>query len=480
MESDIGVIGLGVMGTSLARNIESRGYRVSVFNRPHSGKEDKIGAFKSKFGKSNFFATDNLEKFVQSLSKPRKILLMVKAGAPVDEVIGELVPMLSKSDIIIDGGNSDFQDTQRRLKLLEEKGLLYVGMGISGGEKGALNGPSIMASGSARAWEEIGKIFLAIAARADDGAPCCLWTGPEGSGHFVKTVHNAIEYGDMQLIGEAYFILKKCAGLDNGEISYIFGEWNRGKLGGYLLEITSKILSAKAPDGEYIVDKILDCASQKGTGKLALKTAVDENVPFGLIAQAVFARFASARLQEREKAAKLYPDSPAADPRAEISPGDIEDALYASKIMSYAQGFALMRSVSIRRKWNLDLAAVARVWRNGSIIRSVFLDRIARAYESDTELENLIFDGYFADAMRGGIERLRKAASLAMARGCPIPCMAAALSAFDSMRTLNSSAALIQAQRDYFGAHTYERIDSPRGEFFHTDWASLEAEKTEE
>ena len=473
--SDIGLIGLGVMGTSLARNIESRGFRVSVYNRAHSGAPSKVEKFKEEFGGGNFFATDSLEDFVASLSRPRKVILMIKAGKAVDEMSEKLSELLSPGDIIIDGGNSDFEDTRRRVEEFEKRGLLYVGMGISGGEEGALKGPSMMASGSAQAWPKIKDIFKAAAAKADDGEACCMWIGPEGSGHFVKMVHNAIEYGDMQLIAEAYWMLKKRLGYSNEKISETFKRWNCADLNSYLIEITSKIFAAKDASSAYVVDEILDCASQKGTGKLAAKSALDEDVPFSLIAEAVFARFLSARLEERQKAEKLFPDGPESSYKAAISQDDIGAALYASKIMSYAQGFWLMAAVSEKNGWNLDFSGIAKIWKSGCIIRSVFLDRISEAYKRNPKLENIIFDEYFSGKIAQSLPKWRAVAADAVLSGTPAPCICAAISAFDATRSGKSSANLLQAQRDYFGAHTYERVDQPRGEFFHTDWLALES-----
>ncbi len=475
--SDIGVIGLGVMGANLARNIESRGFKVSVFNRPNGQHSSAVEKFKTDFKDKNFYATDNLEDFVASLSLPRKIIIMVKAGSAVDDVIGCLSPLLSKGDIVIDGGNSDFLDTRRRVSEMEDKGFLYVGAGISGGEEGALRGASIMPSGSAEAWPKIKNIFRAIAAKADDGTPCCRWIGPDGAGHFVKTVHNAIEYADMQLISEAYYILKNCNDFSNGEISSIFAEWNNGELKSYLIEITSKILDAKEGDGSSLVDKILDVASQKGTGKWAVKSALDLGVSFSLISQAVFSRFMSSRFDERQKASKIFPErNVLGDFDGGISAQDVGAALYASKIMAYAQGFSLMLAASKQFGWNLDFSGIAKIWRKGCIIRSVFLDRIAAAFDAEPKLENIVFSDYFAKAIREKSLSWRRVVSGSMFAALPIPCTAAALSEFDALCTAKSAANIIQAQRDYFGAHTYERTDKPRGEFFHTQWLSFERE----
>ncbi len=467
--SDIGVVGLGVMGANLARNIESRGFRVSVYNRSGGRHSNVLQSFD---GGGKFFPTDNLKSFVESISLPRKIIIMVKAGSAVDDVVSELKPLLSKGDIIIDGGNSDFRDTRRRLAEAESSGLLYVGAGISGGEEGALKGASIMPSGSPEAWPKIKRIFTSIAAKAPDGSPCCRWIGPDGSGHFVKTVHNAIEYADMQIIAETYSLLKCSNKLSNSEMAAVFSDWNRGELQSYLVGITADILEVKDSDGSDLVDKILDSASQKGTGKWAVMSALNEAVPFGLISQAVFARFVSAQKDGRVKASGVFSDRCGISSSGSVSVRDAADAMYASKIMAYAQGFSLMRAASETYGWNLDFAGIAKIWRNGCIIRSVFLDKIAAAFESNPKLENMLFDTYFSNAISEKALPWRKIVSEAVLAGIPAPCMCAALSGFDSLRTARSSANILQALRDYFGSHTYERIDRPRGEFFHTDWAA--------
>lgn len=472
--SDIGLVGLGVMGENLALNMESKGFRVTVFNRAHPGRESAVERFmKGRAAGRNFAGTENPADLVASLKSPRKIMLMVKAGAAVDSVIETLVPLLDRGDVIIDGGNSDFRDTERRVKDLADRGILFVGAGVSGGEEGALRGPSIMPGGNPEAWPLARGILQAVAAHLDDGSPCCEWMGPGGAGHFVKMVHNGIEYGDMQLIAEAYSVLKTGAGLDNEELARVFGEFNKGELDSFLIEITSKIMNFRDPNGGYLLDSILDVAGQKGTGKWTVQAALDENVPLSLITEAVYARFMSGRDSVRAKAEGIF--SQASNPLGMDRPSAVaavEKALYAAKMISYAQGFSLMASASEKHGWNLDFAAIARIWRKGCIIRAKFLTKISEAYGRDPKLENLLFDGFFADKVRECLGEFRAAVSACALAGIPVPCMSSALSYFDSLRRLDSSANLIQAQRDYFGAHTYERRDAPRGEFFHTDWAN--------
>ncbi|KIO42974.1 decarboxylating NADP(+)-dependent phosphogluconate dehydrogenase [Sanguibacteroides justesenii] len=480
--SDIGLIGLAVMGENLALNLEHKGYTVSVYNRIHPGQKSAVARFLEGRGKEkHFVGTYTIQQLVESLRLPRKIMLMVKAGEPVDELIGQLVPYLSPGDVIIDGGNSDFKDTARRVKMLEEKGLYFVGSGISGGEEGALNGPSIMPGGSETAWPLVKDILQTIAAKLDDGSPCCEWIGSGGAGHFVKMVHNGIEYADMQLIAETYSILRRRTGKNNDEIGQIFEEWNRGELNSYLIEITANILHFRDANGQYLLDSILDVAGQKGTGKWSVMSALDEANPLTSVAEAVFTRFMSMRLEEREKASVLYPTEETGDlvTSATINDSGIEavkEALYAAKLISYSQGFSLMKRASMRYGWDLDFGAIAKIWRKGCIIRSAFLERITRAYHRDSTLDNLLFDTFFQDKIQLTLPALRGVVADGVFNGIALPCFSSALSYFDGLRTLRSPANLIQAQRDYFGAHTYERTDTERGRFFHTDWTGEEGE----
>ncbi len=474
--SDIGLIGLAVMGENLALNLEDKGYTVSVYNRVHPDRESVVTRFIEGRGKGKrFHGTYTIEEFVESVRLPRKIMLMVKAGDPVDELIGQLVPWLSPGDVIIDGGNSDYHDTERRVKMLEEKGLYFIGAGISGGEEGALHGPSIMPGGSEMAWSLVKDILQSIAAKLDDGSPCCEWIGPGGAGHYVKMVHNGIEYGDMQLIAETYSILKRRTGLNHDGLGDVFEQWNRGELNSFLIEITSRILHYKEENGDYLLDHILDVAGQKGTGKWSVIASLDEGDPLTLVSEAVFARFMSALVEERERASKQYPSGRVGDMKTNMPLNNegieaVRDALYAAKLISYAQGFSLMRRASDRNGWNLDLGTIAKIWRKGCIIRSVFLERITRAFNKNSSLENLLFDAFFHEKMEDALSALRGVIVDCVFNGIAAPCFFAALSYFDNMRTLDSPANMIQAQRDYFGAHTYERTDSERGKFFHTDW----------
>lgn len=467
--SDVGLIGLAVMGENLALNMESKGFTVSVYNRTAPGEEGVVDRFINGRAKGkNFIGTHTIEEFVQSIARPRKIMMMVKAGSPVDELIEQLIPYLAPGDVVIDGGNSDFPDTERRVKYMESKGFLFVGSGVSGGEEGALNGPSIMPGGSVEAWPVVKEVLQGIAAKADDGAPCCQWMGKGGAGHFVKMVHNGIEYGDMQLITEAYAILKHRKGLDNDELAGIFEQWNKGDLDSFLVEITAAILRYRDEDGTPLLDKIRDVAGQKGTGKWSAITALNENDPLTLITQAVYARLLSALAQERAKASTIY-SAPA--PNASlITETDVEQALYAAKLISYAQGFSLMRRASAHYGWDLDFGSIAGIWRKGCIIRSAFLNKITEAYRKNPDLENLLFDAFFQGKIGAAMHSLRKVVAEGALNGIALPSMSAALSYFDGLRTLHSAANLIQAQRDYFGAHTYERVDCEPGKFFHTDW----------
>lgn len=469
---DLGLVGLGVMGANLALNFERNGYTVTIYNRKTDESPDVVSHFIEQSGKDkNFIPADTIEELVTRISRPRKIMLMIKAGDPVDELIGQLLPYLSFGDVVIDGGNSDFRDTARRVRFLEDKGIWFVGCGVSGGAEGALWGPSIMPGGSVEAWPLIKDMLEAIAAKLDDGSPCCRWIGPGGSGHFVKMVHNGIEYGDMQLIAEAYAILKQALGLTNDEISSQFELWNRGELDSYLIEITALIFRYKEKSGEYLVDKIRDVARQKGTGRWSVEAALDEGEPLTLITQAVYARMLSALPEERDEAASFYSDNVVEKWNDRSTAVDmVRDALYASKLISYAQGFSLLQRASTRYDWNLDCASIAFIWQKGCIIRSVFLKKIVSAYENNPKLRNLLFDDYFRKTIISLQEVWRSLISRALLSGIPLPCMAAGLTYFDGLRTGNSTANLIQAQRDFFGAHTYERTDTTPGHFFHTDW----------
>ena len=467
-KSDIGLIGLAVMGENLVLNMASKGFTVSVFNR----STDKVDAFIHGRAKGKSIrGCHNLQELADSLEKPRKIMLMVKAGKPVDDTIEQLLPVLEPGDIIIDGGNSHFPDSDRRTQYLKEKGVQYIGSGVSGGEEGALLGPSIMPGGNEEAWPAVKPIFQTIAAKAPDGSPCCDWVGNNGAGHFVKMVHNGIEYGDMQLITEAYHLLKSVGGLNDQELHQVFRKWNEGDLDSYLIEITSEIFDYKDTDGQPLVNKILDTAGQKGTGKWTSINALDLGIPLTLITEAVFARYLSAQKEERVAASQLI-DGPevklTSDKMAFIN--DVEDALFAAKIVSYAQGFALIRMATKEFGYNINLGNVALLWRAGCIIRSAFLDNIKQAFEKNPELDNLLIDGYFLEKMNRAQAGWRRAIAAGVVNGIPMPAMSSALSYFDGYRSRQLPANLLQAMRDYFGAHTYERTDQPRGEFFHTNW----------
>ena len=466
-QSDIGLIGMGVMGQNLVLNMSDHGFAVSVYNRTYDKTEQFIeGGAKGR----KIYGFDSLDAFVASLERPRKVMIMVKAGSPVDDMIDELLPMLEQGDIIIDGGNSHYPDTTRRTRDLDQKGILFIGTGISGGEDGARHGPSIMPGGNPKAWEAVRPVLQAISAKVD-GEPCCDWVGDEGAGHYVKMVHNGIEYGDMQLIAEAYQMLREGLGTDVHTCGDIFAKWNEGVLDSYLIQITADILSFKDKDGEPLVDKILDAAEQKGTGKWTAISALDNGIPLSLITEAVYARCLSALKDERVAAAKLFKapkNVPAADPGTMISA--IHDALYASKIISYAQGYMLMREASKAFGWKLNYGGIALMWRGGCIIRSRFLGDIRKAYEDEPDLTNLLMNGFFADAIQQCEPFWRKAVGYAITSGIPAPAMSSALAFFDGYRSERVSANLVQAQRDYFGAHTYERVDMPRGRKFHTDW----------
>jgi 6-phosphogluconate dehydrogenase len=466
--SDIGLIGLAVMGENLVLNMESKGFTVSVYNRSTKKVDDFLNGRAS--GK-NIRGSHSVEELVKSLAAPRKIMLMIKAGSAVDDMIDILLPLLSPGDIIIDGGNTHFPDTNRRTSLVESKGLLYIGTGVSGGEEGALHGPSIMPGGSKAAWPLVRPILQAIAAKVEDGSPCCDWVGENGAGHFVKMVHNGIEYGDMQLITEAYQIMRDLLRLNAGEMHAIFREWNKGDLDSYLIEITRDILAYKDTDGTPLVDRILDTAGQKGTGKWTGIAALDLGIPLTLIGEAVFSRCLSAVKEERVHASTLLNGpSPLFKGSKDSFISDIRDALYASKIVSYAQGYALMKAAASEYKWNLNYGGIALMWRGGCIIRSAFLGKIKEAYDHDPSITNLLLDPFFIDKIAKAQDGWRRVVSAAVTNGIPVPAIASALGYYDGYRCEKLPANLLQAQRDYFGAHTYERTDKPRGEFFHTNW----------
>ncbi len=466
---DFGLIGLAVMGENLVLNIESHGFSVAVFNRTVS-KVDRFMEGRAK-GK-NIKGCHSIEELANSLKRPRKVMLLVKAGEAVDKFIDKVIPHLDKGDIIIDGGNTHFPDTIRRTKYVEEKGLLYIGTGVSGGEEGALKGPSIMPGGSPEAWEHVKPIFQAIAAKVEDGTPCCDWVGSDGAGHFVKMVHNGIEYGDMQMISESYWIMKHVLGMTTEEMQPIFEEWNKGELDSYLIQITSEILGKKDDEtGKPMLDVILDAAGQKGTGKWTSQAALDLGIPAQTIAEAVFARAMSAIKEERVEASK-YLKGPGikfdGDKKAFIEM--IRKALYASKICSYAQGFQLMREAAQEYDWDLKFGNIALLWRNGCIIRAQFLGKIKEAFDKRADLPNLLLDDYFKKAIEENQDAWRKVVAKAVEFGIPVPAFSSALAYYDSYRSANLPANMLQAQRDYFGAHTYERVDKPRGEHFHTNW----------
>jgi 6-phosphogluconate dehydrogenase len=466
--SDIGLIGLAVMGENLVLNMESKGFQVSVYNRTTQKVDDFLaGRAKGK----NITGAHTIEELVKSLERPRKIMVMVKAGSAVDDMINTLIPHLEKGDIIIDGGNTHFPDTNRRTALVESKGLLYIGTGVSGGEEGALLGPSIMPGGSKAAWPIVKPIFQAIAAKVDDGSPCCDWVGENGAGHFVKMVHNGIEYGDMQLITEAYQIMRDILHLSADEMHLIFKEWNEGELDSYLIEITRDILAYKDTDGKPLVDKILDTAGQKGTGKWTAIAALDLGMPLTLIGEAVFSRCLSAIKEERVKASKILSGpAPSFNGDKKQFINDLKEALYASKIVSYAQGYALMRAAGEEYGWKLNYGGIALMWRGGCIIRSAFLGKIKEAFDNNSSITNLLLDPFFKAKVEKSQKGWRNVVSVAVNNGIPVPAISTALGYFDGYRCEKLPANLLQAQRDYFGAHTYERLDKPRGEFFHTNW----------
>ena len=465
---DIGLIGLAVMGQNLVLNMNDHGYKVAVYNRTIS----KVDEFLDGGAKgTEVVGAHTIEEFVSLLKRPRRVMLLVKAGEPVDIFIDLLLPHLEEGDIIIDGGNSNYNDTIRRTAYVESQGLLYIGTGVSGGEEGARFGPSIMPGGSPDAWPFVKDIFQSVAAKVDDGVPCCDWVGENGAGHFVKMTHNGIEYGDMQLICEAYGLMKNILGLDNEEMHQVFKSWNQGKLDSYLIEITRDILGYTDEKGEYTVDKILDTAGQKGTGKWTAISALDMGIPLTLINEAVHSRFLSALKEERVEASKVLSGPEGifkGDKEAFIQ--DIHNALYASKIMSYTQGYMLMRAAAQEYGWDLNFGGIALMWRGGCIIRSAFLGKIKEAYDNLLDLSTLLLDEYFRKEVENAQTGWRRVIASAVELGYPIPAMSSALAFYDGYRNKRLPANLLQAQRDYFGAHTYERLDKPRGEFFHTNW----------
>ena len=467
-KADIGLVGLAVMGENLILNMESRGFTVAAFNRTTSKVDDFLaGRAKGK----KVLGAHSVAEFVSLLKKPRKVMIMVKAGKAVDDFIEQILPHLEPGDLLIDGGNTHYPDTIRRAAYVESKGMLYIGTGVSGGEEGALRGPSIMPGGSPAAWPLVKPIFQAIAAKIADGTPCCDWVGENGAGHFVKMVHNGIEYGDMQLICEAYDILKRVLGMTAPEMHEVFAEWNRGELDSYLVEITRDILAFPDDDGQPLVDRILDTAGQKGTGKWTGIEALELGIPLTLIGEAVFARCLSAMKEERVEASKvLRGPKPAFTGDRKTFVEDVRQALYASKIVSYAQGYTLMRAAAKERGWNLNYGGVALMWRGGCIIRSVFLGKIKEAFDANPGLTNLLLDPFFRDKVLASQDAWRRVVSTAILSGVPVPAFATALGYFDGFRAERLPANLLQAQRDYFGAHTYERTDQPRGKFFHTNW----------
>ena len=467
-KADIGLIGLAVMGENLVLNMESKGFTVAVYNRT----VEKVDSFIAGRGAGKkFIGAHSIKDLCDSLERPRKVMMLVKAGQPVDDFIEQIIPHLEAGDIIIDGGNSHYPDTIRRTKYVESKGLLYIGTGVSGGEEGALKGPSMMPGGSPAAWPAVKEIFQAVSAKVEDGSPCCDWVGEGGAGHFVKMVHNGIEYGDMQIICEAYQMMKDLLGLSADEMHQVFKEYNEGDLDSYLIEITRDILAYKDADGSALVEKILDTAGQKGTGKWTGVAALDYGIPLTLIGESVFARCLSAQKDLRVLASKAISGPKVnfeGDKKQFIS--DIKDALFGAKIISYAQGYNLMMEAANENKWNLNYGGIALMWRGGCIIRSVFLGDIKKAFDKNPELPNLLLDPFFKDTVEKAQAGWRRVCATALTNGIPVPALTSALCYFDGFRTERLPANLLQAQRDYFGAHTYERVDKPRGEFFHTNW----------
>jgi 6-phosphogluconate dehydrogenase len=478
-QADIAMIGLAVMGQNLAMNMADHGFTVAVYNRTTS----VVDEFVNGPGKGmSIVPTHSLEEMVAALKRPRRVMMLVKAGQPVDDLIEKLIPLLEPGDIILDGGNSNYEDSIRRTATVESRGLLFIGTGVSGGEEGARHGPSIMPGGSPAAWPAVKPIFQAIAAKVPEGdpngTPCCDWVGENGAGHFVKMVHNGIEYGDMQIISEAYQLMKEGLGLSNDEMSAVFGKWNTGILESYLIEITRDILGYRDEQGQAVVDVILDSAGQKGTGKWTVSSALDQGTPLTLVGEAVFARFLSALVDERAEAAQRLPGPTAqlagetkeAVLRKDAFLADLEQAVYAAKIASYAQGYMLMRAAAQAYGWHLNLGGIALMWRGGCIIRSAFLGKIKDAFDADPELSNLLLAPYFQTAMTTAQGAWRSVVATAVQQGIPVPALSSALAFYDGYRRERLPANLTQAQRDYFGAHTYERIDRPRGQFFHTNW----------
>ena len=466
--ADIGLIGLAVMGQNLALNMADRGFSVAVYNRTTSRTEEFLTG---PAGGTGIIGTSTLEELVDRLEAPRRIVLMVKAGSPIDSTITGLVPLLAPGDVIIDGGNSFYRDTIRRTRDLEQRGLLFIGTGISGGEEGARHGPSIMPGGSPQAWPLVRDVLQAIAAKVADGTPCCEWVGRDGAGHYVKMIHNGIEYGDMQVIAEAYDLMHRGLGMTHDAMADVFAGWNERRLGSYLIEITAEIMAFRQ-DGEPLVTRVLDAAGQKGTGRWTAESALELGIPVTLVASAVFARVVSALHEDRQVASGALEGPPIEidGDRQEIL-ADLEQALYASKLVSYAQGFMLMQEAAAEHAWDLDYGAIALLWREGCIIRASFLDEIRSAYAKDPTLPNLLLDSYFRQAIEAAQGGWRRTIARAVTAGIPVPAYSSALAFFDAYRTARLPANLIQAQRDYFGAHTYERTDMDRGEFFHTDWA---------
>lgn len=467
-ECDLGLIGLAVMGQNLVLNMDDHGYKIAVYNRTSSKTEAFVNG---EARGTQVVGTYSVEELVKQLKRPRRVMLMVKAGKPVDDFIEVLLKQLEPGDIIIDGGNSHYEDSRRRTEYVESKGLYFVGTGVSGGEEGARHGPSIMPGGSEEAWPPLKNIFQDIAAKVEGGIPCCDWVGPDGAGHFVKMVHNGIEYSDMQLISEAYHLMKAGLGLSADQMAEVFARWNRGNLDSYLIEITAKIMAVKDTDGKPLLDKIVDSAGQKGTGRWTVETALEQGVPLTGIAEAVMARSLSALKMERLAASMvLSGPQPRLDTDKQAFLTDLEQAVYAAKILSYTQGYMLMRAAAQQYHWNLNYGGIALLWRGGCIIRSAFLGKIKEAYDREPELANLLLDPYFKAEVETAQPAWRRVAARAVEAGIPVPVISSTLAFFDGYRSAWLPANLVQAQRDYFGAHTYERIDAPPGEFFHTDW----------
>lgn len=476
-KANMGLVGLAVMGENLVLNMESKGFSVAVFNRTVA----KVDKFINGRGKGkNIIGCHSVEELVESLERPRKVMIMVKAGWPVDAFIEQILPHLDEGDILIDGGNSHFPDSIRRTKELAEKGIRFIGTGVSGGEEGALRGPSIMPGGNPEAWEYVKPVFQSIAAKVSDGSPCCEWVGNDGAGHYVKMVHNGIEYGDMQMICEAYALLSKALNVSAEELHEIFSEWNEGELDSYLIEITKDILAEKDPEtGKPMVDVILDTAGQKGTGKWTSQSALDLGAPSPTIAEAVFARCVSALKEDRVAASEVL-TGPIAEFKGDKKEfiEDVRKALYASKVCSYAQGYQLLKLAAAEYNWDLKYGEIALMWRGGCIIRAKFLGDIKAAFDKNPQLANLLLDPFFKNVIDECQESWRKVIATAVQMGIPVPTFSSALSYYDSYRCARLPANLLQAQRDYFGAHTYERVDKPRGEFFHTDWCDLGGDTT--